>query len=232
MNNWDRLYRETKDVYISKTNCIIYRRAKQYIDFKGKRLLEIGCGLGRFSYLAALDGANYICLVDKSKVALDKARYFFQNIHSRLDFINGDILKKDLNLGKFDVAVSEGLIEHYNTDEQIKLVRKHAQYINDQGKIIIIAPASLHWNDIRCLFPSQKRIYGWQKPLTVKKIRMLMEEVGIKIDFVDRFCATYGIFHFPGCRYLHRIVEFPIESNSRLDTFFGGLILAIGSLEK
>ena len=54
------------------------------------------------------------------------------------------------------------------------------------------------------------------------------KEAGLELLVNEKFCATYGVFHFPGCGTLHRIAELPIESDHPIDRFFGGLLLTIG----
>jgi SAM-dependent methyltransferase len=228
MHDWSVLYNKIQPV-VNRTNHIIYRRVNKLIDVRDKSILEIGSGIGSFSYLSALGGARRICLVDNCKTALEKAREVFAGVDCYKDFVNADIFD-ELNFGKFDVVISSGLVEHFSGDRQIQLVKRHADYVKNDGKIVIVVPANWHWNNIRCLLPSQKRLYGWERPLSLKKMAELMHKAGIKIELLDKFCATYGVFNFPGCRYLHKIIEFPIESNSYLDSLFGGLIFALGSI--
>lgn len=107
--------------------------------WKNKNVLDVGCGIGQFLYLAAKKGA--ICTgIDFSKEAIKIAQE--KHKHQNLSFQQLDIGK---NLpGKYDVIVSLGTLEHQdNPLSTLKMFKKH---LNKGGKIIITCP---NWTNSR-----------------------------------------------------------------------------------
>ena len=224
---WERLYREHEVISISRTNRIIFNRVRRHISFRGKSILQIGSGPGVFSLMAA-EEAKSIALLDRSEEALKQAKRLFADVQIPVQYYRTDILEEADPPGMFDIVVSEGLVEHFKPSDLLRVLTRHRQCVSPDGEVIVIVPASPHWNDVRCRAPFSRRHYGWQRPISKGRMSLFFKEAGLAIRVNEKFCATYGVFHFPGCRYLHRIVEFPIESDHPLDRFFGGLLLTIG----
>lgn len=108
------------------------------LDWKSKKILDVGCGTGLFAYQAAKKGA-YVLGIDFSEEAIKIAQNKFQ--HPNLKFEQRDA--KNLN-EKYDVIVSIGTLEHMdNPLETLKLFKKH---LNTKGKIIVTSP---NWTNPR-----------------------------------------------------------------------------------
>ncbi len=81
-------------------------------NLKGKNILDLGCGTGRYSILLAKKGAN-VFAVDFSKEMLTEAKKKARNAKIRITFKQYD-LKRRLNLKeKFDVIISTLVIGHF-----------------------------------------------------------------------------------------------------------------------
>ena len=108
------------------------------LNWKSKKILDVGCGTGYFSYKAAKKGADVLG-IDFSAEAIEIAHTKYQ--HSHLKYQQMDVKKiKD----KYDVIVSIGTLEHMDNPLQIlKLFKKH---LNLKGKIIITSP---NWTNPR-----------------------------------------------------------------------------------
>jgi ubiquinone biosynthesis O-methyltransferase len=108
------------------------------LNWKSKKILDVGCGTGLFSYKVAKKGANTLG-IDFSKDAIEIAKSKFK--HSNLEYQQMDVKKiKD----KYDVIVSIGTLEHMDNPLQIlKLFKKH---LNPKGKIIVTTP---NWTNPR-----------------------------------------------------------------------------------
>jgi SAM-dependent methyltransferase len=83
-------------------------------DFRGKRVLDAGCGTGRHAYFAAKYGAADVVALDLSD-AVETARRnlaAFDNVH----VIQGDLLRPPLRSaaegGGFDIVYSIGVLHH------------------------------------------------------------------------------------------------------------------------
>ncbi|RLE55089.1 MAG: hypothetical protein DRJ40_09020 [Thermoprotei archaeon] len=77
---------------------VLWRACVEFGDVEGRRVLDLGCGTGRFAYGAALLGADVVVGVDVDKVALEVARDFTRSkgLDGVVSFVQCDV--KCLNL--------------------------------------------------------------------------------------------------------------------------------------
>ena len=102
------------------------------LNWKSKKILDVGCGTGYFSYNASKKGANVLG-IDFSAEAIEIAQNNYQ--HPNLKSKQIDVKKIK---GKYDIIISIGTLEHMDNPLQIlKLFKKH---LNPKGKIIITSP--------------------------------------------------------------------------------------------
>jgi len=107
--------------------------------WKNKKVLDVGCGTGLFSYMIAKKGAKVLG-IDFSEEAIQIAKQKFH--HKNLGFIIGDINK--IKLEKYDIVVSLGTLEHQ--DEPLKILQLFKKHLLPKGKIIITSP---NWSNPR-----------------------------------------------------------------------------------
>ena len=108
------------------------------LDWKSKKVIDVGCGTGLFAYKAAKKGANVLG-IDFSDEAIKIAQKKFKNPNLRYEKIDASKIKN-----KYDVIVSIGTLEHMDNPLQtLKLFKKH---LNPNGKIIVTSP---NWTNPR-----------------------------------------------------------------------------------
>lgn len=90
----------------------------QFHLYQGKRILEIGCGLGADAAEFAKHGAEYVGIdISKESIELAKKRFEYQGLEGEFHVHSGD---QDLTkFGKFDMVYCLGVLHHYPTPEQI-----------------------------------------------------------------------------------------------------------------
>lgn len=83
---------------------------------KGKRVLDLGCNAGFWSWSAVEAGADFVLGIDGRQVHIDQANFVFEVNEvnsSRYKFIHGNIFEVDLQqFGTFDIVFFLGLMYH------------------------------------------------------------------------------------------------------------------------
>ena len=102
------------------------------VKWRGKKVLDVGCGTGLFAWNVAKKGGN-VMGIDYSEVAIEIANT--RPKVSNLKFEKIDV--KEIK-GKFDVIVSIGTLEHM--DDPLKTLRIMKKHLLPKGRIIITSP--------------------------------------------------------------------------------------------
>jgi len=97
---------------------------------KNDKLFDIGCGSGKIT--------NSLSRLVKKTSAIDHPNIINSISHKNIEFIKGDILKKDLSNKKFDKILIYSLV-HYlkNITEFFKLIKKSLHLLKKNGIILI-----------------------------------------------------------------------------------------------
>jgi len=148
--------------------------ARNGIDFKAKRILDVGCGDGWFLALLNEEGALYCLGIEPSKQCCsDIARI------QEFDFevLNGcvrDFLPE--RLGKFDLITMIGVLEHLNDSiADLEVIRS---FMVDSSYLYIYT----HSETPRLITDMNKRIsLVHQLYFTPKTIRILFKKLGLRI---------------------------------------------------
>jgi 2-polyprenyl-3-methyl-5-hydroxy-6-metoxy-1,4-benzoquinol methylase len=107
-------------------------------DFRGKRVLEMGCGTGINTILMAKRGAR-VTFLDFSRESLDIVRRNMEREGVEGEAVLGDMLDSDFR-NEFDLVHSEGVVEHFSGPARQRVVDRHAYAAKKGGKALIIVP--------------------------------------------------------------------------------------------
>jgi len=121
------------------TNTVEMNQVINSSSWKGKSVLDVGCGTGGFAFKIAKKGAKVLG-IDYSKEAIKIASE--QHKHKNLQFLHADI-NKNLS-GKYDIITSIGTLEHM--DNPLKILKSFKKHLSPRGKIIITSP---NWTNSR-----------------------------------------------------------------------------------
>jgi len=101
-------------------------------DFKGKLVLEVGAGNGRFTELFLKYGARVIA-VDYSTAI--EANYNNNSNHDEVIFLQADLFNLPIKRHSFDLVLCYGVIQH--TGDNKKALVELCKYPNKGGKLLI-----------------------------------------------------------------------------------------------
>ena len=118
---------------------LILKMLKPVTSFEGKRVLEVGCGLGVFCIHVAKENGEAIGL-DISKSALLKAKDLSRKfgVQDKVEFVNSDARHLPFIDRSRDIVVSSETLEHISNHEQA--FHEFARITDNSGYICITVP--------------------------------------------------------------------------------------------
>ncbi|OGF31401.1 hypothetical protein A2223_00905 [Candidatus Falkowbacteria bacterium RIFOXYA2_FULL_35_8] len=120
----------------------------QFLDFAkieaGMKILEIGCGAGRFT-VPLLKRDVYVTGTDISQKSLEALDLYCNklNLAHRLHLINTDF-DKPLFKNEFDVIIIGNVIHHFNPEIKFEILRNITKALKPGGQIVIFEPNGRH----------------------------------------------------------------------------------------
>ena len=195
-SDWNQFWAEEKTkkfTQISWSKKRIQQVLSPYVG-PGKKALDAGCGSGFFS--------RYFCDQGMKTVALDYSESALK-IASRLTGGLATIVKKDLlreHLAKdmeggFDLIFSDGLLEHFSSADQDKILKNLLSLLSDQGVLVTFVPNRWSpWELIRPLYMPGIE----ETPFVLKELLVLNQRNGLQV--VDKGGVNTWPFAFsPDC---------------------------------
>tara|TARA_B100001540_G_scaffold221474_1_gene195818 strand:- start:558 stop:1340 length:783 start_codon:yes stop_codon:yes gene_type:complete len=138
--------------------------------WKGKTVLDVGCGTGNFAKEVSKNNAKYVLGIDYAEEAIKIAQK--NNKQKNLEFKKLDV--NELN-EKFDIIVSIGTIEHM--DNPIKIIKKLKSCLNKNGKIILTTP---NWTNPRG-YVLMTLFFLFNAPITLADLHYLTPNEHLKM---------------------------------------------------
>ncbi len=121
-----------------KENEKFWRRLDEKPNFKGKTVLDFGCGHGALAIEIAKQGAKKVVGIDLEKdyvrFANENLEINYPSLKSIVEFHNIDLLKND-NFDKFDFIVSKDTFEH--TQDLNSVMTRFYNLLNQNGKVYL-----------------------------------------------------------------------------------------------
>ncbi|HLF17273.1 MAG TPA: class I SAM-dependent methyltransferase [Candidatus Omnitrophota bacterium] len=144
---------------------------------RGKYALDAGCGSGFFSAYFCDSGMRTTSL-DYSSQALALTK---EKTRGRSQVIQADLLNPDLTnviQERFDLIFSDGLLEHFEPDDQNLILLNLKRLLKEEGVLITVVPNRWSpWELIRPLWMPGIQ----EKPFTLKELRNLHERNALTI---------------------------------------------------
>jgi SAM-dependent methyltransferase len=149
--------------------------------FDALEVVEIGAGRGTNALLYAKRGAR-ATLLDLSPVALRQARELFATHGLAATFIRSDVFEPPTELrGRFDVAMSFGLCEHFLGERREAVVAAHLELVRPGGLVMLGVPN--RWSPVyrlwlKVLMARGTWPLGTEVPFSPAEIRELAQRAG------------------------------------------------------
>lgn len=174
-NNFWEMNKKTPDYF---KEMIRYHRIRDILNLRDKKVLDLGCGDGYFSYLLACDG-NKVTAVDVSKQRLDKFKKLALENNIKQVLYNGQRLP--FSDSSFDVVVILEVIEHL-VDYEIVL-KEICRVLRKGGKVVVGTPykEALEKRMWQCPHCGKKfHLYGHVHSFDEESLKKALEKVGFE----------------------------------------------------
>lgn len=173
----------------------LFTRALDTHHARGARLIEIGCGGSRWlpyfnrTFGYEVSGIDFtVGGVSLSRAILDKAGVSGQ-------IVQGDLFEPPPDwIGRFDVVVSFGVVEHFENTSQV--VSACARYLRPGGRMLTLVPTmqGLYGLVYRLLRPA---IYRKHIPQNRETLAQAHTVAGLKVTHCDYVLGLPGIISPP-----------------------------------
>lgn len=119
----------------------------EFNSWKGKKVLEIGCGIGTDSINFARAGAKLTCVeLSESSLELTKKRFQVFGLEATFYSVNAEELSKVVPLEEYDLIYSFGVIHHTPNPE--KVFNEIKKYMNNNTIVKIMMYSKYSWKTI------------------------------------------------------------------------------------
>jgi glycosyltransferase involved in cell wall biosynthesis len=170
---------------MKNNNYWLYKRMEPYL---GKRILEIGAGIGNMSK-HLVSKARDVCLteIDKEKIEYLRNRF---GANPYVKIISSDISAVNIpfEFKGVDTAVGVSVLEHIKDD--IAALRNIKEILEREGRLILIVPAH------KGLFGSLDKNLGHHRRYSKKELTAKLKEAGFAVEHqrYSNFLAAIGWF--------------------------------------
>ncbi len=161
----------------------------QFERWRGKRVLEVGCGIGTDAVNFARAGAEYTGVeLSEASLELTRQRFSVFGLRGRLLQANAEELAAHLEPAAFDLVYSFGVIHH--TPRPSLVVQQVRKVIRPNGEFRLMLYAKNSWKDamIEAGFDQPEAQSGCPIALTYTQaeVRELLEPAGFRIESIEQ----------------------------------------------
>ena len=174
-DKWYELYKIDIEEFKKPDDYIKYKLKykRKFIDkvikySENKKVIELGCGTGLMAGYLQKRGLNVTAL-DLSQTVLNYAHEIASqsNIIAPCKYEQGDILNLKYKKNSFDISYSNGVLEHFNDDEIVKILQQQMNI----SKYVIFGIPSTYFN-------MNEKMLGNERGLTLDEWKALIEKAG------------------------------------------------------
>ena len=192
-HEFDNIY-DNEGSHLTKVTNKLFRKSlyervpitiKECGDIKNKKILDIGCGSGRLSYLLGKEGADVIG-IDYSQNMIELANKFLstKKIKGKIKFACCDFLKNFEEEKKYDISIALGVFDYLkdpiNFLQKMKKVTKNRFIASYPAKYAFQAPLRKIWLYTRncpVYFYTEKYLEKIYKSAGINQIKIIKTPV-------------------------------------------------------
>ncbi|MDX1672673.1 MAG: methyltransferase [Balneolaceae bacterium] len=206
---------QTKEGVFQPTTTTRYL-LNQIESFKGKSVLDLGCGLGPIAITAALSGAKKVVAVDIMEEACraTEQNLVHNKVEEKVEVYRGDLFDP-LGGMEFDIIVDDvsGMAEEVSrisswypepiptggydgTEPTVKMLKQAPGYLAEQGYLLFPV---ISLSDSAKIIETAEQVYGSHLELLVRKSIPFNEELMKNLDMLEKL-KKKGLIDFEKVR--------------------------------
>jgi ubiquinone/menaquinone biosynthesis C-methylase UbiE len=171
------------------------------VELRGRRLLDLGCGMGTFAVEAAKRGAQAVG-VDPAPAAVRAARAVAVAEQAAAVFVRADAAQLPMSNASCDVILAADVTEHLDDQTLARVLGEAARVLRTHGTLVLYTPEQDHVFE-------RLREQGVMSPdpshIGVRSAGELTRAVGAAGFRVER--VTWLPSHLPGWNLLERALS-------------------------
>lgn len=196
-------------------------------DVRGRKILEVGSGTGQSSaYLASKGGVVHLVDISLESLKFAKKYYGIKKLPIKVYRQNAFAMKFPNE--SFDYVWNGGVIEHFNDSEKILMLKQMWKLVKPGGKLLITVPNAY---DIpfmiakKILELRKKWSFGKEDDLTIRRMKDIVKNVGIKSFSIYAYNPIVGFWFFPYGREVMNILGLNTLKTHKSKSPFGHVII-------
>lgn len=230
-DTWDKVaesydfFAQTQPDYLSN----YYHLTKNIGKLKNKKILEVGSGSGQVSAYLASKGAS-VYLVDISEKSLEFSKNFFKVKKLPVYLYKQDAFKMKFKDESFDFVWNSGVLEHYDDEHKLAMLKEMLRLVKKGGKLIVCVPNSfdLFFLLAKYILKLRKKwAFGYEDNVNRFKIIKLIRRLG-NLDYkIYTYNPIVGFWFLPYGRELTDVLGLNNFDHHKKETFFGHVIICV-----
>ena len=179
------------DEYFEHINNVIKKLPRR------ARILEAGCGLGRWVFYLDSLGFETVGL-DIVREALKEAIAYGRIKRKPTVLVRGDVLNLPFRENSFDLVLSLGVIEHFKNGKEKTCIKESFKVLKNFGLLFVSVPNKYHFIYILLRGYSTMRgkwRIGFERSFSIRDLKHFLEVEGFLVQEVKTFGFKYATTH-------------------------------------
>ena len=153
---------------------------QKVVSVKGKKVLEVGAGMGGDSVYLAKQGA-FVTALDYTDEALSAIREHAKIENVELSAKLGDTRQLPFNDESFDVVYHQGLLEHFR--DPLVILKEHARVLRKGGYLAVDVPQTFTTYTImkKIAIAQGRWCAGWERAFSIGQLENLLRAAGLTV---------------------------------------------------
>lgn len=196
-SHWDNFWSEKKEVHeVYSNDDRVLRNLRKIIDFKDKRVLEVGAGTGRDSFGMVAQGAT-VFMLDYSPNSLKIIKSLAEEEKIDVSPVGGNAFSLPFPDESLDVVFHQGLLEHFREQQADLLLKENIRVLKHGGLLLVDVPQRYHIYTVmkHMLIAMDKWFAGWEREFSVGELERLLRALGVQPVY------RYGEWMYPSLFY-------------------------------